>query len=188
MARSLNRVVMQKTSRSWIDSLGPNTLDALEISGDWGRAFGFQTFETLRYPDFDICAGPALDTEGRVRTFDIILANQVWEHLDHPYHAARHVFAMLRPGAWFWLAVPFFIPFHAVPQDCSRWTARGLHNLLADQGFDPVTLKSAQWGNRAAALRNLELPWPPAYRPGEDDLTNDAKFPLVAWAMGQRPF
>ncbi len=80
----------------------------------------------------------------------------------------------------------FFIPFHAAPNDCSRRTARGLRNLLIDGGFDPETIKAEQWGNRAAALRNLEPKWPPEHIPETDDLTNDPAFPIVAWAMGQK--
>lgn len=30
---SLNRVVMQKESRDWVTSLGPESLDVLELSG-----------------------------------------------------------------------------------------------------------------------------------------------------------
>lgn len=33
---SLNRIVMQKTSRQWLRELSPATLDAAEISGAWG--------------------------------------------------------------------------------------------------------------------------------------------------------
>ena len=117
--------------------------------------------------------------------FDLILANQVWEHVDRPHAATRHFWKMLRPGGWFRLAVPFFIPYHAVPVDCSRWSARGLKNLLTEAGFPEHRISAAQWGNRAAAQRNLETPWPPDYREG-DDLNDDPAFPLVAWAMAQR--
>jgi SAM-dependent methyltransferase len=120
-----------------------------------------------------------------VLKFDLIMANQVWEHIDRPHAATRNVWRMLRPGGWFWIAVPFFIPYHAVPVDCSRWSARGLANLLVEAGFAPERVQSQQWGNRHAAARNLEMPWPPEYLVG-DDLTNDPDFPVVAWAMAQR--
>jgi hypothetical protein len=32
----------------------------------------------------------------RPRKFDLILANQVWEHLDRPYAATKHVRRMLK--------------------------------------------------------------------------------------------
>ena len=183
---SLNRIVMQKTSRRWLDDLGPAGLDAAEISGAWGARLGFRSHRSFHYPAFDPCTGPFRDDEGKVMRFDVILANQVWEHIDRPYAATRNVLKMLKKGGWFWLAVPFFIPYHAVPVDCSRWSARGLTNLLIEGGFDPASIKAGQWGNRAAAARNLERPWPPE-AVAEDDLTDDPDFPIVAWAMGQRP-
>lgn len=181
---SLNRIVMQKTSRQWLRDLDPSRLDAAEISGAWGESLGFRSFQSFYYPDFDLCEGAIKDDDGKVLKYDVILANQVWEHIDKPYAATRNVLRMLKKGGWFWLAVPFFIPYHAVPVDCSRWSARGLRNLLIEAGFDETSIKADQWGNRAAALRNLELPWPP--QADKDDLTNDPDFPLVAWAMGQK--
>ena len=183
---SINRIVMQKTSRAWLKELGPGRLDAAEISGAWGEGLGFRSFRSFHYPDHDPCRGPFTDAEGKVLKFDVILANQVWEHIDRPFAATRNVLKMLRKGGWFWIAVPFFIPYHAVPVDCSRWSARGLRNLLIEAGFEEDSIRADQWGNRAMALRNLEQPWPPEARP-EDDLTNDPEFPLVAWAMGRKP-
>ena len=183
--RSLNRIVMQKHSRDWIASLGPDRLDVAEISGKWGAGMGFRSHCSFHYPQHDPCTGPFRDDGGKVRKFDLILANQVWEHIDRPHAATRNVWRMLRPGGWFWLAVPFFVPYHAAPVDCSRWSARGLANLLVEGGFDEGRVEAFQWGNRHAAARNLETPWPPEYRAG-DDLTNDPDFPVVAWAMAQK--
>ena len=142
---SLNRVVMQPSSRRMINALGPQGLDVAEISGKWGERFSFKSYVKFRYPAYDICAGPFGDpSTGRVLQVDLILANQVWEHLDRPYAATRHVHAMLRPGGYFWLAVPFLAPLHAAPQDCSRWNARGLKNLLIEGGFDEDAIHAEQ--------------------------------------------
>jgi SAM-dependent methyltransferase len=182
--RSLNRIIMQRTSRDWVRALGPETLDAAEISGRWGENLGFKSYRRFHFPGSDPCKGPFRDEQGTLLTFDIILANQVWEHVDRPYAATQNVFQMLRPGGWFWVAVPFYIPYHARPVDCSRWTARGLKNLLVEGGFPEEAIRSAQWGNRAAALRNMEPSWPPEFH--DDDLTDDPDFPLVSWALAQR--
>ena len=45
--RSLNRVVMQKASRDWITSLGPEKLNVLELSGKWGETFPFRSYQAL---------------------------------------------------------------------------------------------------------------------------------------------
>ncbi|MFD1883855.1 class I SAM-dependent methyltransferase [Paracoccus pacificus] len=183
---SLNRIVMQKTSRAWFAELTPKRLDVLEISGNWGASLGFRSHESVSYPAFDICQGPLRDAGDKVRKFDLVMANQVWEHLDRPYAATRNVWKMLRRGGYFWVAVPFFIPFHAAPNDCSRWTARGLGNLLIECGFEPDEIRAAQWGNRASAARNLETPWPPRFDADTDDLDDDPEFPLVSWAIARR--
>ncbi len=183
---SLNRVVMQKSSRAMIGALDPGRLDVAEISGKWGRGFAFGSYRQFLYPQWDICAGPYVE-DGRVLKFDLILANQVWEHLDRPYAALKHVRRMLRKGGHFWLAVPFFVPFHAAPMDNSRWSARGLRNLLIEGGFDEAAIVAEQWGNRAAARRNLDDgDWPPAYDPARDVLDNDPEMPVCAWALAQK--
>lgn len=183
---SINRIIMQKTSRRWLTELDPAAMEAAEVSGKFGRRFAFKSYTRFRYPKHDICKGPYVDAAGEVLHFDIVLANQVWEHLDRPYAATRHVLEMLRPGGYFWLATPFFVPFHGDPVDCSRWSARGLKNLLIEAGFDAARIRADQWGNRHAARRNLEAEWPPEYRRETDDLADEPDFPICAWALAQK--
>ena len=183
---SLNRVVMEPASRRIIKALGPGALDAAEVSGRFGERFEFKSYRSFWYPAHDICAGPWRDGAGEVRRFDLIMANQVWEHLDRPYAATRHVHEMLRKGGYFWVAVPFHVPFHAAPQDNSRWSARGLKNLLVEGGFPEDAIHAEQWGNRHVARRNLEETWPPEHDPETDDIRNDPAMPICAWALAQK--
>lgn len=183
---SLNRVVMQKSSRGLIKALGPDRLDVAEVSGKWGQTFKFQSYRQFLYPQWDICAGP-YEEHGRPLKFDLVLANQVWEHLDRPYAATKNVRKMLRRGGHFWVAVPFFVPFHAAPMDNSRWSARGLKNLLIEAGFAEDAITAHQWGNRNAAQRNVDDgPWPPEYDPERDSLMDDPEMPICAWALAQK--
>jgi SAM-dependent methyltransferase len=186
LSGSINRIVMQRSSRRWIQDLNPASLNVAEISGKWGQMFEFASYRRFRYPKHDICKGPFTDSGGAVRQFDLILANQVWEHLDRPYTATCNVIDMLKPGGYFWLAVPFFIPYHGDPVDCSRWSARGLKNLLIEAGFAPDAIRAEQWGNRHAAARNLEEKWPPRYDEERDDLTDDPDFPICSWALARK--
>ncbi len=96
---SINRVVMGPASRRMIQELKPPRLKVAEVSGHYGQQFDFKSYEQFRYPEYDICAGPYLDPEtGKLRKFDLILANQVWEHLDRPYTATKYVRQMLKKG------------------------------------------------------------------------------------------
>jgi SAM-dependent methyltransferase len=173
------RVVMYEECFAFIRSLGPEQLDVLEISAgpQWRRQFHFRSFSETQYPDFDICA-QKLD-----RQFDLIIADQVFEHLPWPYRAGRNVFAMLRPGGWFVIATPFLVRVHNVPIDCSRWTERGMSYLLQECGFAESEIRTASWGNRACVRSNFakwrRYGW---YRP----LANEPDFPAVVWAFARR--
>jgi len=180
-----NRVVYTQVTAEWMKEIAPEQLDAAEISGSSGRAFGFRSHQTFSYPEWNICAGPFRDASGQMMTFDVVLAEQVWEHLDYPYAATKHVLEMLRPGGFFWLAVPFFARWHAFPTDCSRWSARGLANLLVECGFRPEEIRAEQWGNRECGLRDMSPSWA-IYNPQRDTLYNDPEFPVMSWAMARK--
>lgn len=183
---SLNQIIMHRSSRRMIKSLETELMDVAEISGKKGKGFKFKSYSQFRHPEYDICAGPFMTDEGKPRKFDLIMANQVWEHLDRPYAATKNIRKMLKKGAYFWLAVPFYIPFHAGPMDNSRWSARGLKNLLIECGFEEDAIVAKQWGNRNAALRNMEEVWPPEYDEANDPLDNDPDMPVCAWALAQK--
>ena len=112
-----------------VRALQPERLDALEILRETWRDFGFRSYRTADFPEFDVCAGPLPDR------FDVIIAEQVFEHLLWPYRAGRNVFEMLRPGGYFHINTPFLFPVHDAPVDCSRWTELGLKHFLAECGF-----------------------------------------------------
>jgi len=115
----INRVVMQKTSCRWLRGLDLENMDAAEISGKHGRRYTFKSYKIFRYPKHDICAGPFTNTRGNILQYDIILANQVWEHLDRPYAATCNVLDMLRPGGISGSRCRFSFPIMA-----RRWTIR----------------------------------------------------------------
>ena len=183
---SINRIVMAKRCRQLVRTLEPETLDAAEISGKFGQNLPFRSYRAFWYPEYDICASPLPDDDGGPGQYDLIIADQVWEHLDRPYAATRHVLHSLAPGGYFLVAVPFFVPLHAATVDNTRWTARGLKNLLVECGFEEDNVMSDQWGNRWAGLRNVMGPFPPVYNEGHDKLENEEDFPVVSWALGQK--
>ena len=152
---SLNRIVMQKASRVLMRKLHPSTLDAVEVSGTTGNSMPFKSYRNFHYPAHDICQGPFRDGESQV-TADLVLANQVWEHLDRPFQATKNVRRMLRKGGHFFIAVPFFIPLHAAPVDNTRWSARGLKNFLIETGFDEEAVSPHALLMRVAKHRNRE--------------------------------
>jgi SAM-dependent methyltransferase len=174
------RVVMYRRCFEFVRGLGPENLDVLEISGgpQWRRVFTFRSYSETQYPGFDICS------QTLNREFDLIIADQVFEHLPWPHRAGRNVFKMLRPGGHLIIATPFLIRVHEVPIDCNRWTEQGLSFLLQDCGFRDEDIKTDSWGNRACLKANLKkwrtFGW---FR----SLRNEPNFPVMVWAFAQRP-
>jgi SAM-dependent methyltransferase len=174
------RVVMYQRCFNFISSLKPASLDVLEISAgpQWKRAFAFRSFTETQFPDFDICS-QTLDQQ-----FDLIIADQVFEHLPWPHRAGRNVFSMLRPGGYFVIATPFLLRVHKVPIDCCRWTEQGMSFLLQECGFPPEGILTDSWGNRACLKANLKK-W---QRYGWlRSLHNEPNYPVVVWAFARKP-
>src|SRR5258708_19733064 len=138
------RLVRYRHWFAYVANVGPEHLDVLEISAgpDWAREFRFRSYTGTSSPSFDVCS------QTLPARFDLIIADQVFEHLKWPYGAARNVLAMLRPGGYFVITVPFLVRVHRSPTDCSRWTAEGLSYFLQESGFDAAGIPTRSWGNR----------------------------------------
>lgn len=173
------RVVLYRRCFEFIRSLNPGNLDVLEISAgpQWKREFAFRSYSETHYPEFDICS-QVLD-----RQFDLIIADQVFEHLFWPYRAGRNVHQMLKPGGYFVVAVPFLVRVHRVPNDCSRWTEQGLNYFLQECGFSEDHIRTDSWGNRACVKANLNS-WK-RFGWGRS-LRNEPDFPVMTWAFAQK--
>lgn len=170
------RIVMNRATSDFVSGLGPERLDALEISGTAWRDAGFRSYESAAYPVFDICR------DRTSRTYDLIIAEQVFEHIRHPRDAARNVLGMLRQGGVFVITTPFLIKYHPEPLDLWRWTATGMRGFLEDAGFSVIAAES--WGNRACVAGNFDT-WMD-HDPGRHSLENEPEFPMVVWAFARR--
>jgi SAM-dependent methyltransferase len=170
---------MDRETRKLVQRVQPRELSVLEISGDyWGRVEKFKAYRSVHYPEFDICAS-ALDEQ-----FDLIIAEQVFEHLQWPYRAGKHLHQMLRPGGHLLITTPFLIRIHEAPDDCSRWTETGIRYLLAECGFELERIVTGSWGNRACVRANF-VRWA-RYRRWLCSLRNEPDFPVVVWAFAQK--
>jgi len=176
-------VVMDRETEEFVRSLNCSSWHALEISGTRWQDFGFASYRNVSFPEYDICEGP-LEQEA----FDIVIAEQVLEHVLWPYRAVRNVWKMLRPGGVFVATTPFLIPVYDCPVDCSRWTELGLKHLLAEGGFELGNIITASWGNSSCVradlrLRGLKFSY---WVPWKHSLRNEPYCPVVVWAFARK--
>ena len=161
-----------------LSELDPGRLDALEISGTNYRDKPWRSYSELHYPAFDLCDPPdELSPQA-----DIVLCDQVLEHVRDPFAAARTLFDLCRPGGWCFVATPFLYRIHAAPDDFWRFTPHGLAQVLGEAGFDDI---DAQWWGNKACVKAC-LTGDPIYRGWRSLRSPDHALPVVVWAFARK--
>lgn len=173
--RQWGRVVMNRRILAFIESLPPESCAAVEISGELHRQRPWRSYRSLRFPEFDLCSSVPDET------FDLVICEQVLEHVADPWRAARTLRDLARPGGHVLVSTPFLVRVHKEPADFWRFIPDGLRVLLESADLDIAALES--WGNRACVRANFRY-WAP-YRRWRS-LQNEPAFPIMVWAIGRR--
>jgi SAM-dependent methyltransferase len=175
------RVVMNRAIEKFIRSVDCGRMDVLEISGAGSQGkYDFRSYKSVGYPEYDVCAGPLAKEQ-----FDIVIAEQVFEHILRPDKAATNVYEMLRPGGIFVISTPFLVKIHQQPLDLYRWTEKGMRQLLETAMF--TVLATGSWGNLECLAADMQpgLGWT-AYDPIKHSLHNEPQFPIVVWSFAKK--
>jgi SAM-dependent methyltransferase len=175
------RVALNRSVDEYLMSLDPRALRAAEISGDAQATKPWKEFVSLNYPEFDLCT-PLQRSGG----FDVVICEQVLEHVVDPCAAARNLRALTVPGGKVVVSTPFLIKIHELPlfgmNDYWRFTPLGLQTLLETVGLKVDEVHS--WGNRSCIAGNLDR-WP-AYRRWHS-LSEEPDMPVQVWAFATNP-
>lgn len=131
-----------------------------------------------RMKTFEIEAAPGIDFVGTATnlpfdadTVDLIVTQEVLEHVDDPFMAACEIYRVLKPGGKAFVQLPFIIGYHPCPVDYWRFTEHGIEQLMSQAGFKNIR-KGTAVGPATGAYRVLveffailfSLPAPKAYR------------------------
>ena len=175
------RVILNQEIQRFIASLAPQSLTAAEISGSTHVGTPWKSHTSLNYPEFDLCA-PVPEA----MKFDVVICEQVLEHVADPFAAASNLRALTRSGGHVIVSTPFLIKVHELPlygmPDYWRFTPRGLRRLLEHGGLE--LLEVGAWGNRDCVRGNLDR-WP-AYRRWHS-LHNEPDLAVQVWAFARKP-
>jgi hypothetical protein len=175
------RVTLIRAVDEYLDALDPRSRTAVEVSGNQHAGRPWRSYTSLNYPDFDLCAPPA-----ELGTFEVVLCEQVIEHVVDPGLAAVSLRSLCAPGGHVVVSTPFLVRVHELPlyglRDYWRFTPRGLGLLLERAGLEVEAV--AAWGNRRCVVGNFDR-WP-AYRPWHS-LRNEPDLPVQVWAFARNP-
>ena len=173
---------MDARTEDLIRGLEPENLDVCEISGHaWDDMFLWRNYTNLDYPKFDVC------TMSFERQYDLIIAEQVFEHVRYPWRAAKNIYDGLKPGGHFLISTPFIFHIHPTPLDCWRWTPQGMGFMLEDAGFQPHNIRAEGWGNYECFLRHAMIMEAPPYGGSPDQpIHNVPHIPIQVWALAKK--
>lgn len=83
---------------------------------------------------------------------DIVLSNQVLEHVDSPDGYLKEAFRILKPSGSLIISTHGFWQYHPSPNDFWRWTSAGLKKIIINQGFK-IVLFNGIMGLAASAIQ-----------------------------------
>lgn len=72
---------------------------------------------------------------------DIVLCNQVLEHVIDPIKSVAEIYRILKPNGYFIGSVPHVSPIHLEPYDFRRYTSLGIEQLLSNEGFSNISVE-----------------------------------------------
>lgn len=75
---------------------------------------------------------------GMRESIDMVICNQVFEHVSQPFDAAKALFGLVKPGGYVLVTVPFLARYHGVPYDFFRYTIQGASAIFVAAGFEVV--------------------------------------------------
>lgn len=173
---------MNDSIDGYLDSIGIGDLRAAEISGELHRERGWREYVALNYPDFDL-----LDEVDQPGGYDVVICEQVLEHVPRPWLAVEHLRDLCAPNGHVIVSTPFLVRVHEEPilhdmRDYWRFTPRGLRVLLEQAGLEVERVES--WGNRDSVIGDFDH-WS-AYR-WWHSLRNEPNLPVQVWAFARRP-
>jgi hypothetical protein len=175
------RYVMDTSTSELVNRLETAEVEVLEISGNaWKDKANWKTYTAVEYPEFDVC------TDKILQNYDLIIAEQVFEHLRYPWRAAINIYGGLRRGGYCLLTTPFLFHIHPTPLDCWRWTPQGMGFLLEDAGFQREHILTQGWGNLECLITHIvDVSNAPGYD-GSQPLHSTPHLPIVVWGFARK--
>lgn len=132
-----------------------------------------------RMRNLDIFAGANIDYVGRAEAIplpsasvDLVITQEVLEHVADPFKAIEEIHRVLKPGGTLYIQLPFIIGYHPGPTDFWRFTREGIVRLIEIAGLqcqEVGVAVGASTGFYRIAVEYFAIlfsvPLPPLYMP-----------------------
>lgn len=136
-------------SRPIRSSLG----QCLGLLGPGSRGLAVGAGSTQLHPsviNLDLVSGETIDVCASAEQlpfpdefFDLVLSQEVLEHVRDPFQAMKEMKRVLKKGGTIYCQVPFIIGYHPGPNDFWRFTKEGIQEMVQKAGLTCQELKVA---------------------------------------------
>jgi SAM-dependent methyltransferase len=92
------------------------------------------------------------------KALDVVLCNQVFEHVEDPLKVTTEAFRILKPDGFFFGSAPHVSPIHLEPNDYWRFTEFGVTKLLNKAGFVDICVEGNGGVHRCAVFM-ISMDW-----------------------------
>jgi len=163
-------------------------MEIAEFGGSYGA---IRTM--IQCPNFTVSNLPTHDVQDLINVssnkYDMVILDQILEHVKDPYRAVKEMYRVLKPGGWFVNTCPFLIWVHPAPSDYWRFTKSAMRFLLEEiGGFVNITTKS--WGNTDVITFEIKNKrWYTVAQLKEMKIwseRNDPNFEHMVWSFAQK--
>jgi len=103
-------------------------------------------------PDY-CCSADTIPVEDEC--FDMVLLNEVLEHLEDPKSVLQECYRVVKKGGMMIISMPFLYAIHADPYDFQRWTDVKLKQELQHAGFSYEHISVKPMGSLFAVIYDL---------------------------------
>lgn len=107
--------------------------------------------DTHPYAGVAVCAD-ASHLPFKDGSVDAIICECMLEHVPQPEVIVKEISRVMAPGGLIYASVPFLDPYHASPDDYTRWTMSGMRSLFGD--FEEREL-AVGWGPTSSLIAIL---------------------------------
>lgn len=104
----------------------------------------FINIDIFPFPEVDVVAD-AKELPFPDSSVDGAVSESLLEHATDPHRVVREMIRVLKPGGILYVSAPFIHPYHASPDDFSRWTLSGLASLFKDVEIIEKGVRSGPW-------------------------------------------
>lgn len=120
-----------KTGLSACSSL-PETAFVVNLgSGPKSLSANIVNVDVYPYTGVAVCAD-ATCLPFKNESVDAIICECMLEHVPNPDDIVKEITRVMAPGGLIYVSVPFMDPYHASPNDYTRWTMSGIQSLFSE--------------------------------------------------------